>query len=285
MPPRLILNADDFGLTLGINRAIAELHAAGCLTSTTLMATGPAFRDAVEIAQAYPHLGVGCHIVLTDGTPVLPAKEVPTLCPNGRTFRPQLVDFLRDLLLGRIDAAEIERESLAQIVALQRSGIAVTHVDTHKHTHIFTRVARPLLSAAVRSGVWAVRDPFEPAWSIALSASPVKRRLSVRLTHLLKRRWLKLEALREGIVRTTDGTVGVSATGNLNADVLRRILDAAPEGTWEIVCHPGYNDHDLDQITTRLRETRAIELSALRSEVPRIFMRPNAPTIIHYREL
>jgi predicted glycoside hydrolase/deacetylase ChbG (UPF0249 family) len=130
-----------------------------------------------------------------------------------------------------------------------------------------------------------VRDPFEPTWSIALSSSPVKRRLSVRLTRLLKRRWLKLEALREGSVRTTDGTVGVSATGNLNADVLRRILDAAPEGTWEIVCHPGYNDHDLDQITTRLRETRAIELSALHSEVPRIFMRPNAPTIIHYREL
>src|ERR1700729_307855 len=71
---RLILNADDFGLTAGINRAIGELHAAGALTSATLMANGPAFDDAVRVASAHPTLGVGCHVVLTDGAPVSPPE-------------------------------------------------------------------------------------------------------------------------------------------------------------------------------------------------------------------
>src|SRR5271154_5842107 len=99
MAPRLIINADDFGLTPGINRAVAELHQAHVLTSATLMATGPAFDDAVAIARANPTLGVGCHIVLTDGVPVLPPKDIPTLIgPDRKTFRPSLISFLKALL-------------------------------------------------------------------------------------------------------------------------------------------------------------------------------------------
>src|ERR1700722_10036417 len=121
MASRLIINADDFGLTPGINRAIAELHQARVLTSTTLMATGPAFDDAVVIARANPILGVGCHIVLTDGTPALPPQSIPTLLgPDGKTFRPSLIDFLQALLRGKIREEEIEREALAQIEKLQR---------------------------------------------------------------------------------------------------------------------------------------------------------------------
>src|SRR5258708_34688820 len=101
MPPQLIINADDFGLTPGINRAIAELHQAKALTSATLMATGAAFDDAVAVAHANPALGVGCHILLTDGTPVFPPKRIPTLlAPHRKTFRPSLVDFIQALLRG-----------------------------------------------------------------------------------------------------------------------------------------------------------------------------------------
>src|SRR5579871_4503460 len=85
MASRLILNADDFGLTPGINRAIAELHGAGALTSATLMATGAAFDDAISITQINPKLGVGCHIVLSDGVPVSDPGTLPTLCPDGKT--------------------------------------------------------------------------------------------------------------------------------------------------------------------------------------------------------
>src|ERR1700676_991583 len=98
MPPRLILNADDFGLTHGINRAIGELHSAGVLTSATLMANGPAFDNAVEAAHSHPALGVGCHIVLTDGAPVSPPNSIRSLLgSDGKNFRTSLIDFVQAL--------------------------------------------------------------------------------------------------------------------------------------------------------------------------------------------
>src|ERR1700712_3766727 len=146
MPPRLILNADDFGLTPGINRAIAELHRAGVLTSATLMATGAAFDDAVAIAYANPTLGVGCHITLVDGIPVAHPQSIPSLIGgDGKTLRSRILDFTQARLRGDIREDDIEREALAQLQKLQRAGIDVTHLDTHKHTHLFPAVARPLL--------------------------------------------------------------------------------------------------------------------------------------------
>jgi predicted glycoside hydrolase/deacetylase ChbG (UPF0249 family) len=286
MAARLILNADDFGLTRGINRAIAELYEAGALTSTTLMANGPAFDDAVSVALAHPGLGVGCHVVLTDGAPVLAPETLPTLCPNGKTFRPKLTHFLRDLLLGRIDQAEIEREACAQMQRLQRAGIDLTHIDTHKHTHMFPAVARPVLRAAELCGVHAIRNPFEEPWSIALSGSELTRRIQVRLIQALRPRFLALPQILNGVVRTTNGTIGISATGNLNQTSLHAVLDAMPDGVWEIVCHPGYNDADLDAITTRLRSTREIERDALLSAfASNLSTQRNPLELIHYKDV
>jgi len=176
MAARLITNADDFGLTCGINRAILELHLAGAVTSATLMANGPAFEDAVAIALANPSLGVGCHVVLTDGTPLSHPQRIPTLLgADGKNFRPSLMDFLGAVLLGKVNEDEIAIEALAQVQQLQRAGIDVTHVDTHKHTHILPRVARPLLYVCERAGVGAIRNPFEERWSLALGHSdPVR---------------------------------------------------------------------------------------------------------------
>jgi predicted glycoside hydrolase/deacetylase ChbG (UPF0249 family) len=264
MPPSLILNADDFGLTPGINRAIAELHAANALTSATLMAAGPAFDDAIRIAHAHPTLGIGCHIVLTDGAPISPPETIPTLLgPDRKTFRPSLGSFFRDALLNRIAAADIAREAQAQIDRIQQQGIRLTHLDTHKHTHILPHIARPLLAVAERTGIPAIRNPFEPPWSIALGRSPILRRLQLRSLRHLQPRFLALPQIRSGSVRTTNGTLGISATGQLNPTTLGNILNAMPDGTWELVCHPGYNDRDLDAITTRLRSTREVELAAL----------------------
>jgi predicted glycoside hydrolase/deacetylase ChbG (UPF0249 family) len=264
MPARLILNADDFGLTPGINRAIAELHAAGALTSATLMASGPAFDDAIRIAHAHLALGIGCHIVLTDGVPISPPETIPTLLgPDRRTFRSSLRDFFVAALLGRISEADITREATAQIARIQQHGITLTHLDTHKHTHILPRIARPLLAVAERLGIPAIRNPFEPPWSIALGKSPILRRLQLRSLRHLQPRFIALSHIRSGRIATTDGTLGISATGQLNSTTLRAILDAMPDGLWELVCHPGYNDRDLDAITTRLRSTREVERSAL----------------------
>src|ERR1700733_6000934 len=111
-----------------------QLHLKGILTSATLMARAPATEDAVALALKTPTLGVGCHIVLVDGEPLLPAREIPTLIDQttGR-FHPSLGAFLRRLLLGRIRSAEIEAEAAAQIELLQSRGVRLTHIDTHKH--------------------------------------------------------------------------------------------------------------------------------------------------------
>ncbi len=287
MPPRLIINADDFGLTRGVNRAIEELHRAKVLTSATLMATGPAFDDAVAIAHANPTLGVGCHIVLTDGVPVLPPERIPTLVgPDGKTFRPSLVDFLQALLRGKIREAEIHAEALAQIRKLQRAGITPTHIDTHKHTHLFSRVCRPLLNAAGQSSIHAIRQPFEQPWSLALRHGSRLRRLQVNLLGWLKTRFEHQPQIRSRTILTPDGTIGISATGNLYRESLHELLHAMPsEGTFELVCHPGYNDSDLDRIVTRLRAHRDIEREALLAEVTAVTLHPNAPQLIHYGDL
>jgi hopanoid biosynthesis associated protein HpnK len=287
MPARLILNADDFGLTRGINRAIAELSAAGVLTSATLMASGPAFDDAVELARTHPNLGVGCHIVLTDGTPVSPPESIPTLLAHDRrSFRGRLTRFLQALLTGRIREDDIAREALAQIEKLQRAGIRITHLDTHKHTHLFPMVSRPLLEVAERTGIRAIRSPFEPDWSQSVAPGGVPRRLAVRALTLLKPAFDATPQISSHAVQTTDGTIAISATGNLDSNVLAQLLSALPAtGTYELCCHPGYNDADLDIITTRLRAHRDTEREALLSEVPRVLTGPNAPTLITYADL
>jgi predicted glycoside hydrolase/deacetylase ChbG (UPF0249 family) len=287
MATRLIINADDFGLTEGVNRAIRELHQARVLTSATLMATGPAFDDAVSIALSNPSLGVGCHIVLTDGTPVSDPKSIPTLLgADGKSFRPSLFDFVQALLRGALRKEDMEREALAQIQKLQHAGILVTHLDTHKHTHLFPAVSQPLLDLAERLSIRAIRNPFEQAWSLALGHGSHLRRLQMKLLSRLRANFEAQPAIRDHRVATTGGTLGISATGQLDSPTLRQILQALPgEGSFELCCHPGYNDGDLDRVTTRLRAHRDVERLALLEEVSRSSLNRNTPKLINYADL
>jgi chitin disaccharide deacetylase len=248
---RLIINADDFGLTHGVNQAIAELHRAGVLTSTTLMAREKATDEAIEIARSTPSLGVGCHVALVDGEPVLPGG-----------FQPSMGAFLLRVITGRIDSAAIEAEASAQIELLQSRGLTLTHVDSHKHTHMFPAALRPVLRAARRAGIRAVRNPFEPAWSQRASPSaPWFRRYAVRLLRRLEPTFRRIVA-EEGFT-TTDGNLGISATGSLDLGTLGSLLSQLQPGTWELVTHPGYNDGDLAKAGTRLLASRNVEREAL----------------------
>lgn len=266
---QLIVNADDFGLTQGVNRAIAELHAANALTSATLMACGDAFDDAIRISREHPTLGVGCHVVLIDGTPTAPASEVSSLLgPHSqKDFHTSLPRFIAALHSGRILAKHIERETIAQIRKLQTHGIHVTHVDTHKHTHLFPAVAGPLLRAAQVCGVPAVRNPFEPAWCSSLAGGFI-RRTQVAALRIFEKAFRNQPLIASGAIRTTQGSIGVSATGMLDQTVVEKLCKVLPEGSWELVTHPGYNDAALDQIKTRLRQTRDIERDALLAYMP-----------------
>jgi len=262
---RLIVNGDDFGLTAGVNRAILELHEAGVLTSTTLMAKAAVTDDAIELARSTPSLGVGCHVVLVDGKPVLSPGEIPTFVNRSTgCFHTSLTSFLMRLFTGRIRSAEIEAEAAAQIALLQDRGLCLTHIDTHKHTHMFPAVLRPLLRAARAAGIRAVRNPFEPVWAIRATAGASWARCAqVNVLRKLQTACQKIIA-EEGFA-TTDGTIAVVGTGILNADTLRALLKELPTGTWELVTHPGYNDADLQKVHTRLRASRDIEREALRT--------------------
>jgi predicted glycoside hydrolase/deacetylase ChbG (UPF0249 family) len=175
--------------------------------------------------------------------------------------------FLTDLLRGRISDSEIEAEATAQIQRLESAGIAVTHVDTHKHTHMFPRVLRPLLRAALACGVKAIRNPFEPNWSLNATANAGQvRKMQVRLLRSQSTTFTQ-EVTRAGLL-TTDGAIGVLATGTLDAQTIRNLLAAMPDGTWELVCHPGYNDAALQQERTRLLASRDVERTALLETIP-----------------
>ena len=260
---RLIVNADDFGLTGGVNRAVEELHRAGVLTSTTLMARAEATDEAIEIARSTPSLGVGCHVVLVDGEPVLTAKEVPTLVDRKTgCLQAKLGAFLQRLLNGRMDAAEIEAEARAQIDLIQSKGLVLTHIDTHKHAHMFPAVLRPVLRAARAAGICAVRNPFEAAWSLRATPGGLwVRRTQVSLLRRLEPTFRQIVA-EEGFT-TTDGAIGVLATGTLDAATVNCLLGVMPEGTFELVSHPGYNDAELEKAHTRLLASRETEREAL----------------------
>ncbi len=269
---QLIVNADDFGLTSGVNRAILDLHHRGLLTSATLMAKAKGTEEAVQLALETPTLGVGCHIVLVDGEPVLdPRHDIPWLAdPIDGRFRPTLGKFLYDLYRGGLSfqkspyRAEIEAEAAAQIARLQDRGLHLTHIDTHKHTHMFPRVLRPVLRAAKAAGIHCVRNPFEARWSIhATPGAPILRRLQVHLLRLSESAFLRIMA-EEGFT-TTQGAVGVLATGTLNRQSLTSLLAAMPDGHWELVTHPGCNDTDLAKARTRLLASRETEIDALQA--------------------
>lgn len=288
---RLIVNADDFGFTAGVNRAIVEAHTRGIVTSSTLMANGRAFEDAVRLAKTMPRLSVGCHVVLIDGEPVLDAKQIPSLTSRhstGARLRDGLKTFAARAFTGGLEPKQVEAEVAAQIHKVQSAGLSVSHVDTHKHTHLFPAVLRPLLRAAHACGVRAVRNPFgprRPLQSRELLARPSlwTRYAEVRVFRALATRFSQT-ALREGFV-TPDGTLGIVVTGALDEKLFRAIAAIIPEGTWEFVCHPGYNDEDLKSAKTRLRESREMELRVLTLPEVRAVLKDQEIELISYRNL
>ena len=292
---RLIVNADDFAFTSGVNGAIVEAHTHGVVTSCTLMANGPAFDEAVRLAATVPKLSVGCHVVLIDGTPILPADQISTLVykqdkkhGNPACFRDGLKAFAAQAIAGRFDSGQVEAEAAAQIRKIQSAGIRVSHIDTHKHTHLFPKILRPLLRAARACGVKAIRNPFGPRRPFKSGQLLARPSLWVRHAEMrILRRFAG--AFREAVDRegfaTPNGTLGIEVTGALDETLFRVIADAIPEGTWEFVCHPGYNDTDLQIAKTRLRASREVELQVLTNPKAREVLSQAGIQLISYREL
>jgi chitin disaccharide deacetylase len=283
---RLIINADDFGLTPGVNRAIVECHAHGIVTSATLMANADGFADAVRLSQSTPQLSIGCHVVLVDGSPLLGPAQISTLlAKSNRGFHEGISQFGLRALRRQLHSQEIEAETTAQIRKLCAAGIPVTHLDTHKHAHIFPQVLEGLVRAARACGIRAMRNPFGPLGMLQVVDRPA-----------LWMRWFKVAAL-QGLAEqfrtlvknvgmlTPDGTVGIVPTGALDERLFRFMIERLPKGTWELVCHPGYNDADLRGLRTRLRDSRERELRILTSGASRDLIARCGVEVISYRDL
>lgn len=285
---RLIINADDFGLTPGVNRAIIEAHANGIVTSATLMANGRAFADAVELAKRHPGLSVGCHVVLVDGEPLLPAGDVGSLLAAGSRFPSGFGTVARRVLQKKLHPEEIEAEVVAQIRRIQNAGVAVTHVDSHKHVHMLPQVGAAIIRAARACGVGAIRNPFVPVKPLALAhltrrPQLWKRYAQTRILRRYERRFLKQVA--DAGMLTPNGSFGVISTGSLDAELFRAVIGSIPDGAWEFVCHPGYIDRELGTIRTRLRASREKELAVLTSPAARAALADRHIELISYTAL
>ena len=292
---RLIINADDFGLTTGVNRAVVEANHDGVVTSATLMANSRAFADAIglakDLASGGAKFSVGCHVVLVDGEPLSPVTSVRTLLKSGNgtsRFRQNLNDFAAAALRGKLNPREIELEAGAQMERIQGAGVGLSHFDAHKHAHMFPAVLRPMLRAARARGVSAVRNPFGrifplPFGRILGDTKLWKRFAEVSMLRTLARKFRR-EVAAQGF-RTPDGSFGVLGTGILNLELFSQIASSIPEGTWEFVCHPGYYDADLDLVRTRLRQSREQELHVLTSGEAKRALQRRGIELISYHEL
>jgi hopanoid biosynthesis associated protein HpnK len=281
------VNADDFGLTPGVNRAIVEAHERGIVTSTTLMANSLAFDEAVRLAKANSQWSVGCHVVLLDGHALIAPSRISSLlaASDGQAFRTGVAGFALRALAGRIDSEQVEAETTAQIRKLQVHGVSVSHVDTHKHTHMFPVALRGILRAARTCGITAIRNPFEV---VAANFARAQRGLWKRYAQVKTLRGLAgsfRRAVSKAGLKTPDGTLGIVATGHLNSDLFLNVADHMPEGTWEFVCHPGYVDAELDAVRTRLRRQREKELAVLTSPDARNALESRGIQLISYRDL
>jgi hopanoid biosynthesis associated protein HpnK len=284
----LIINADDFGYTRGVNEGIIRAHRDGILTSATLMANGAAFDDAVERAKANPTLAVGCHLVLTGGHSVAPREKIPSLADHEGCLPKSLPALIARVSLGGVRAQDMETEIRAQLEKIRHAGIELTHVDTHKHTHVHPRVMGVIGRVAREFGITRVRNPienFRDSWRTARSertglAANMAASCAVRSVGSCFRSIAKKYGLR-----SPDHFLGLAITGSVSAAALCRLIEALPDGSTEIMTHPGLCDAELMSTDTRLNQQRETELDGLLSAEARRLAQTSGVRLIGYREL
>ena len=265
----LIVNADDLGWTQGVNRGIAEAHRNGIVTSASLLANGKAFAGAVELVRAMPGLGVGVHLNLSDGAPVTPREQVNRLVNEAGMLEGGPESLLLRLARRSLALDQVEREWEAQIRKARGAGIQPTHLDGHKHVHMLPGLFEIALRLAKRHGIGAVRVAHEASNLRAALSSGGEHHASVVMKQGVQARGLKLlardargQAERMGIA-TADYFCGIAQTGEMTREGVTRLLKSLPEGTTELMCHPGYVDAELGESATRLQGSRQAEVEIL----------------------
>jgi len=262
VPRLLIVNADDYGLTVGVSRAILRAHAQGIVTSTSVLAVAPGFEPTVGWLRDTAGIGVGAHLAAVgEDPPLLTAREIPTLVDRKGRLPMSWRRFLPRMAGGRIDPDDLRREFRAQLHRLEGAGLTLAHVDTHQHLHLWPGVAAVVLGLARETGIPAVRVTRSSARS---GVGQVVRRLSARLER---------SARDQGLWFTADAT-GLDEAGTLDRPRMLAALDrlgASGAPSAELGTHPGEaGDPDLDRYRWGYRwpdELAALTAAEVRSAV------------------
>jgi predicted glycoside hydrolase/deacetylase ChbG (UPF0249 family) len=234
--PRLIVHADDFGISTSVNHGIVEAHRRGIVTSTSVMANGAAFEHAVALAKECPTLDVGVHLTLTEERPVGPAAD-GLVDADGR-FPPHALQFAARYAAGRIPLSAIRAELDAQIRRVLDRGLAVSHLDGHQHVHVLPGIAGVVAELAKIHGIRTVRYPAERVRGYMLRNLRNARRVAEQVALTV---FCALSPLRK--LRRIDDFVGFYFGGRLDEANLATVLAGLPPGrTAELMCHPGDDD-------------------------------------------
>jgi len=236
----LVVNADDFGLTEGNNRAIVDAHRTGIVTSTSLLANGLAFDHAVSLWRDVPSLGVGVHLTLTEGPPV--ARDVDILLADNGELPLSNQPFVRALLTGKLPRAMIRREFEAQVRKVIEAGIQPTHLDGHKYIHLLPGITAIAIEIARQLAIPVVRVPH--GFIDRPSSIKLKRYIGLMILAGMSR--LAYRAIRKTGLKSSEHFAGFMDTGHLDQDIIRRLLARPRPGVTELLCHPAYPNPDLN---------------------------------------
>ena len=235
---KLVVNADDFGLSEKVNEGILYAHQNGILTSTSIMANGMAFQHAVDTCKSNPTLDVGIHLTLVEEKPLLNPAAVPDLVTDKGMFHQNAKDFAMKYLMGKISRKQVYQELEAQVVKVLDQEIVISHIDSHQHIHMLPRILSIVISIAKKYGIRIVRFPNEKLHSDMM----YDLGFFSRLMQLLVINWFCQMGRRMNFAKT-DRFFGFLFSGRLNRVNLDKVLHRLPlTGTSELMCHPGFSD-------------------------------------------
>jgi len=282
MGKKLIINADDFGLCKGVNKAVAQAHTSGVLTSTTLMSNMPAADEAVNIAKNLPDLGVGVHLNVSEGRPLSDDPCIDCLLDADGQFALSLFKLSLLSACTRKIRNAVESEFAAQIEWSIDNGIKPTHLDSHKHIHSFPAIFSVVCRLACRFAIPAIRFTFEPI-ELCRAPWPVPAPGGKRKAGLI-RPLARINRLQNPILLKTRAVLGIAHTGNIDVDFFKAVALYNSIEVVEIMTHPGYSD-GLDARRTRLIEQRKLELEALCSEKTKQYLKDADIELVNYATL
>jgi predicted glycoside hydrolase/deacetylase ChbG (UPF0249 family) len=277
---RLVVNADDFGMTPAISRGIIRAHREGIVTSTSVLGNCADPPVVKRLLTEVPDLGVGIHLTLLDGEPVAPSASVPSLMDgSGRRFRSRGVDFFTSWIKGEIQTSEIEMEFDAQVSRFRDLGVTPDHLDTHRHLGFVPAVGQAMEAVARRHGIAGIRSVVEKP-TLNWIAEPMRGLEAGLLAGLAFLTHRKMGSLRHG-----PQSWGFVEIGHLDEVRIMEIIGRMASGPHELICHPADPDDQAAPAADGGRYRRADELAALTSARIRNALHRRGITLCRWKDL